>query len=125
MIAQGVALPRAIICANDQTAIGVMAALAQHDIAVPGQVAVTGFDDIPVARHLSPQLTTVKQSIQDLGSTAFEAVYSMINATATTAATATAGDEPRGRDIVLPTRLIRRESCGCGPEPVTSGWRVA
>jgi LacI family transcriptional regulator len=119
MIADGLDLPRAIICANDQTAIGVMAALAQHDIPVPGAVAVTGFDDIPVARHLSPQLTTVKQSIQDLGSTAFETVYSMISAPAA------AGDAPRGRDIVLPTRLMRRESCGCGPEPVTSGWQVA
>jgi LacI family transcriptional regulator len=119
MIAEGSALPRAIVCANDQTAIGVMAALAQHGISVPGQVAVAGFDDIPVARHLSPQLTTVKQSIQDLGVTAFEIVYSMISGTAA------AGQEPRGRDIVLPTRLIRRESCGCGAEPATSGWRVA
>jgi LacI family transcriptional regulator len=72
-------LPRAIVCANDQTAIGVLAALTQHGIGVPGQVAVVGFDDIPVARHLSPQLTSVRQSIQDLGATAFETVYSMIS----------------------------------------------
>jgi LacI family transcriptional regulator len=71
---------------------------------------VAGFDDIPVARHLSPRLTSVRQPIQDLGATAFEAVHAMITATAT------GRPAPRGRDIVLPTRLKRRESCGCGPE---------
>ena len=108
LIASGAALPRAIVCANDQSAMGVLHALAEHGIAVPGDVAVTGFDDIPVARHLHPQLTTVRQSIQDLGATAFETVYAMIR-----------GGDPaaqstRGRDIALPTALMRRQSCGCG-----------
>ena len=108
LIKAGVRLPDAIVCANDQSAIGVLHALAQHGIAVPGDVAVTGFDDIPVARHLRPQLTSVRQSIQDMGATAFETLYAMI------------GREPgqdgdaRGLDIALPTRLVRRESCGCG-----------
>ena len=112
LIAAGTGLPRAIVCANDQSAIGVMHALALHGIAVPGRVAVTGFDDIPVARHLRPQLTSVRQSIQDLGATAFETVYSMIVREPDTGSTA------RGRDIALPTRLVRRESCGCQPEPI-------
>ncbi len=54
-------------------------ALVRHGIEVPGEVAVTGFDDIPVARHLHPQLTTVRQPITDLGATAFETLYSMIS----------------------------------------------
>ena len=107
LIAAGTELPRAIVCANDQSAIGVLHALARHGISVPGEVAVTGFDDIPVARHLRPQLTSVRQSIQDLGATAFETVYAMIGRGSD------AADSPRGRDIALPTRLIRRESCGC------------
>ena len=82
--------------------------LAQHGIAVPGEVAVTGFDDIPVARHLRPQLTSVRQSIQDLGATAFEILYSMIDRGSGADASA------RGRDIALPTVVVRRESCGCG-----------
>ncbi len=106
-------LPRAIACANDQTALGVVYALRQHGLDVPGDVAVTGFDDIPVARHLRPQLTTVRQPIQELGATAFEVLYSMIN---------DAGQAPR--DIVLPTRLIPRESCGCRPDPATPPWQV-
>jgi LacI family transcriptional regulator len=106
-------LPRAIACANDQTALGVVYALMQHGLDVPGDVAVTGFDDIPVARHLRPQLTTVRQPIQELGATAFEVLYSMIN---------DAGHAPR--NIVLPTRLVARESCGCRPDVATPPWLV-
>jgi LacI family transcriptional regulator len=95
-------LPRAIVCANDQTALGVMSALHEHGISVPGQVAVTGFDDIPLARHLRTSLTTVRQPIREMGRTAFEVLYSMIS-----------GERPPGNDIVLATELIRRESCGC------------
>ncbi|MEP7022332.1 MAG: LacI family DNA-binding transcriptional regulator [Actinomycetota bacterium] len=106
-------LPRAIACANDQTALGVLYTLAARGIDVPGQVAVAGFDDIPVARHLRPQLTTVRQPIQDLGATAFEILHSMIS-----------NGEPAGRDLVLPTRLIRRESCGCPSDTVPPTWRT-
>ena len=115
LLAAGVLLPRAIVCANDQSAIGVLHALGQHGIAVPAEVAVTGFDDMPVARHLRPQLTSVRQSIQDLGATAFETVYSMIGRGAD-------GDGgPRGRDIALPTTLVLRQSCGCGPLAAPGG----
>jgi LacI family transcriptional regulator len=100
-------LPRAIVCANDQTALGVIHALARRGIEVPGDVAVTGFDDVSVARHMHPPLTTVRQPIQELGATAFEVLYSRISAV---------GGEP---DVVLPVHLIVRESCGCasGPPP--------
>lgn len=114
LIADGPSLPRAILCANDLSAIGVLHALAQHGIDVPGQVAVTGFDDIPVARHLRPPLTTVRQAIQDLGATAFETLHSMIS-----------NQGSRGRDIVLPTRLVRRESCGCPPGSVLPALQLA
>jgi LacI family transcriptional regulator len=100
-------LPRAIVCANDQTAIGVLYALERHGVRVPDDVAVTGFDDIPVARHLQTQLTTVRQRIRELGATAFEVLYSMINR-----------ETPASRDVVLPTTLICRRSCGCaGGDP--------
>ena len=107
LIAAGVTLPRAIVCANDQSAIGVLHALTQHGIAIPDDIAVTGFDDIPVARHLRPTLTSVRQPIQDLGATAFETLYSMIGG---------ADSAVRGRDIALPTQLVRRNSCGCDPQ---------
>ena len=107
LLASGDSLPQVIACANDQTALGVVYALVRHGIEVPGGVAVTGFDDIPVARHLHPQLTTVRQPITDLGATAFETLYSMII------------DVARAMDdVTLPTRLVRRESCGCPPKPM-------
>lgn len=102
MLDRGRPLPRAIVCANDQTAIGVLYTLAQHGVRVPQDVAVTGYDDIPVARHLHPQLTTVRQSIQRLGASAFDVLYSMI----------TGEGEPEP-EVVLPTSLVVRGSCGC------------
>ena len=113
LLTAGRALPRAIVCANDQTAFGVMSALRKHGLSVPDQVAVTGFDDIPLARHLRTSLTTVRQPIRQLGTTAFDVLYSMLNR-----------ERLAARDIVLPTELIRRESCGC-PAPADRadiGW---
>jgi LacI family transcriptional regulator len=104
LLASGTPLPRVIVCANDMTALGVMYVLRRFGVDVPGQVAVTGFDDIPMARHIHPQLTTVRQPIGELGETAFEVLYTMISR-----------EEPAERDITLPTRLACRESCGCQP----------
>jgi len=113
LLSAGHRLPRAIVCANDQTAFGVMSALRKHGLSVPGQVAVTGFDDIPLARHLRTSLTTVRQPIKEMGTAAFDVLYSMLNR-----------ERLPARDIVLPTELIRRESCGC-PAPADRadiGW---
>jgi LacI family transcriptional regulator len=97
----GKQLPRAILCANDQTALGVIHALGQRGIRVPQDIAITGFDDVPVARHLHPPLTTVRQPMQDLGATAFDVLYSRISG------------GPSQRDVVLSVQLVVRESCGC------------
>ena len=70
LLGAGRKLPRAILCANDQTALGVIHALAQRGIRVPQDVAITGFDDVPVARHLHPPLTTIRQPMFDLAHTA-------------------------------------------------------
>ena len=101
LLEAGRKLPRAIICANDQTALGVIYTLARHRINVPGDVAVTGFDDVPVARHLHPSLTTVRQPMQEMGKTAFDTLYARIS---------TKKNQP---DVVLPVQVIIRESCGC------------
>jgi len=113
LLEEGHELPRAIVCANDLTAAGVMSALRKRGIDVPGRVAVTGFDDVPLARHLRTSLTTVRQPIKQLGSTAFDVLYSMLNR-----------ERLPARDIVLPTELIRRESCGCPPpaDRADIGW---
>lgn len=55
----------AVFAANDNMAIGALSALRARGVAVPAEVAVAGFDDIPLARHL--QLTTVRVRIDELG----------------------------------------------------------
>jgi LacI family transcriptional regulator len=76
---------------------------------VPQDVAITGFDDVPVARHLHPPLTTVRQPMHELGATAFEVLYHRISL---------GGGQ---RDIVLPVQLVVRESCGCTGGAVKDG----
>ena len=102
LLADGGRLPRAIVCANDQTALGVMHALAQRGIRVPEEVAVTGFDDVAVARHLHPTLTTVRQPIREMGETAFDLLHATIM-----------GRSQVEPDVVLPVQLVVRDSCGC------------
>jgi LacI family transcriptional regulator len=95
-------VPRAIVCANDQTAIGVMAALQQAGLSVPGDVAVTGFDGIRLGRHLQPSLTTVVQPMAALGDTAVAMLSDRIG-----------GAQLPRRTVELPVRLELRGSCGC------------
>ncbi len=62
--------PTAIACYNDNMAIGVYAALYEAGLSVPGEVSVTGFDDIAIAPYLLPPLTTLHQFKHTLGSEA-------------------------------------------------------
>ncbi len=57
----------ALFAANDLSAIGAMTALREHDMRVPDEVSVVGFDDIHLASYTSPKLTTVRQPIYDMG----------------------------------------------------------
>lgn len=59
--------PTAIFAANDSMAIGALAALADAGVSVPADVSVAGFDDIPIARYVTPQLTTIGVDIGELG----------------------------------------------------------
>jgi LacI family transcriptional regulator, galactose operon repressor len=95
-------VPRAVVCANDQMAIGAMAALQQAGLSVPGDVAVTGFDGIQLGRHLRPSLTTVVQPMAALGDTAVAMLSDRIG-----------GAELPPRTVELPVRLELRGSCGC------------
>ncbi len=64
--------PTAVFCYNDMTAIGVMRAARDAGVAVPGDLAVVGFDDIPMARYVCPSLTTVHQPMERMGMRASE-----------------------------------------------------
>jgi LacI family transcriptional regulator len=107
-------VPRAVVCANDQTAIGVMTALQHAGLSVPGDVAVTGFDGIRLGRHLRPSLTTVVQPMAALGDTAVGMLTDRIGGGGPSSKTLPPQTLPR-RTVELPVRLELRGSCGCAP----------
>lgn len=90
-------LPDAFVCANDELALGLMGGLREAGIDVPGQVMVTGWDDVMAARYAG--LTTVRQPMRELGATAARLLDELITGSRT---------EPRHE--VLPTELVVRTS---------------
>ncbi len=60
-------LPTAFFCCNDDTAMGVIAAVKSRGMSVPGDFSVVGFDDIPFSSNISPALTTVRQPRKQIG----------------------------------------------------------
>jgi DNA-binding LacI/PurR family transcriptional regulator len=68
----------ALFVANDQMALGVLTALQEAGRAVPGEVSVVGFDDIPESAYLMPPLTTIRQDFDELGARALQLLLQMI-----------------------------------------------
>jgi DNA-binding LacI/PurR family transcriptional regulator len=68
----------AVFCANDQMALGLLRALAEHGRAVPADVSVVGFDDIPESAFFLPPLTTVRQDFGELGRHALQLLVDRI-----------------------------------------------
>jgi LacI family transcriptional regulator len=97
-----------IICANDQVAAVLMRSLEKAGIRVPHDVRVVGFDDVRYAMLLSVPLTTIHQPCREIGEIAFRTMLDRIADPALPA-----------RSIVLPPRLVVRESCGAHLAPVT------
>ncbi len=91
-------LPTAVVCYNDLTAVGVMAAAKQRGLAVPGDLSVVGFDDIQVAELLTPGLTTVRQPKWELGTRSMSLILSILR-----------GEEAE-RSVVLAGELVVRGS---------------
>jgi LacI family transcriptional regulator len=96
------AMPDAIVCANDQMAIGAMRELQAGGVRVPEDIAVVGFDDIFPGILISPSLTTVRQPMRLLGTRACTRLLERI-----------ADPSLPHRVDLLPTELVVRESCGC------------
>ena len=71
--------PTALICFNDKIAVGALAAASARGLRVPGDVSITGFDDIDVSRATTPQLTTVRQPLEEMGRTAVTLLNRLIN----------------------------------------------
>lgn len=94
--------PQAVFAANDAMAIGVQCAFTEAGVRVPEDIALAGFDDIPIARYLAPPLTSVQVSIDTLGARALERLLIAIDLK---------NRHERMREV-LPATLVVRRSCG-------------
>ncbi|PNG29003.1 LacI family transcriptional regulator [Pseudomonas protegens] len=92
--------PSAIFAANDMMGIGVLRAAAERNIRVPSELSVIGFDDILMSRYVYPALTTVGQSILQLGETAAELLLRRI----------AARELPVDQRIVTPNIVLREST---------------
>lgn len=93
-------VPRAVVCSNDQSALGVLDAAAALGLRVPEDVVVTGFDGIDAGRFSSPRLTTVHQPMGELGRAAVRAIVDRLD-----------HREGPPRAVRLPVEVLLRESC--------------
>lgn len=93
--------PDAVFAANDIMAIGLLGALLADGVRVPEDIALAGFDDIPVARYVSPALTTMHVPIAALGSQALDALADALD-----------GADMAADATVMPVQLVVRRSCG-------------
>ena len=62
--------PTAVFCANDIQAIGALSECRDAGVAVPGEISIVGFDDLPIAQYITPKLTTVRVPAQEMGDSA-------------------------------------------------------
>ena len=97
-------VPDAFFCASNQMAFGVLRAARELGIAVPGQLAIVGFTDSPVATLSEPPLTTIRQPIQQLGAVAARMLIDLIESPPDAAC--------QPQEIVLQPQLCIRGSCG-------------
>ena len=84
-------------------AIGAISALHDRGIRIPEEIAIAGFDDIPMAEYVNPPLSSVRVNISELGRLAVERIVHAIKQKNT---------HEKDR-IIVPTNVVARESCGC------------
>ena len=94
----------AVVCSNDLIALGALEELDRRALSVPGQIALTGFDDTEFARYARVPLTTVRQPIEEQ----FQHAVALL-------AAALRGGVYRAEAQTFQTELVRRRSCGCSP----------
>lgn len=100
--------PTAVFCANDLLALGVLQEMTLHGLAVPGDVAIVGYDDIQYAAGAAVPLSSVRQPRVELGRTAARLLFEEIRES----------DGHRHRQIVFEPELIIRDSSAAPPRAV-------
>ena len=92
--------PTAIICANDSMALGAINRLHQADLEVPDDMSIVGFDDIELARQVTPPLTTVSVPVDEIAGCAFDMLKQLID-----------GKPLDNRHVALQAHLVERDTC--------------
>jgi DNA-binding LacI/PurR family transcriptional regulator len=96
----------AAFVASDTVALGAMAAIRKRGLRIPDDIALVGFDDVPLARYASPPLTTIHLPALELSRLAGETLVKLIR-----------GSSIKQKQVILDTHLVIRESCGAGKLP--------
>ncbi|NLU72476.1 LacI family transcriptional regulator [Streptomyces sp. HNM0575] len=106
--------PTAVVSVNDRVAVGVLAALHDEGVPVPGRMSVTGFDDVSFSSFLRPKLTTVAVPTYEIGSTAARLLVDRIPAGRSEGASEEDEGAGESRDgaTMLPTKVVVRDSSG-------------
>ncbi|NDL59095.1 substrate-binding domain-containing protein [Phytoactinopolyspora mesophila] len=99
-------LPDALVCGNDEIAVGAIRELRRHGVAIPEQVMITGFDDIFIASYVEPALTTLRQPREAIATEAVRLLDARLADT----------DLPV-RKLALEPELVVRESTVSSAEP--------
>jgi LacI family transcriptional regulator len=95
--------PSAVVACNDLMAIGAISASQQRQLVVGRDIAISGFDDIPLAAHSHPPLTTVRQPVYSIGRRVCDMLIRLIR-----------GEELAERHVLLQPELVIRQSSGDG-----------
>jgi LacI family transcriptional regulator len=102
--------PTAVFIASDMMATGALHATHEAGLCVPADLAIVGFDDVPMASFVNPPLTTIRQPIYELGTIAVKLLIDQL-----------AEHAQRPTQMRIPTQLIVRQSCGAAtPQPAAS-----
>lgn len=97
-ILQAEDLPEAVFCANDQMAMGFLRAMRERGLTAPGDLAVVGFDDIPLSRYIQPTVSTIGTSRLEWGATAARQLIDFL------------ANETPFQPQRIPTHFLARES---------------
>jgi LacI family transcriptional regulator len=103
--------PDALFTLKNSTTIFVFEALQKLNVAIPGAVALLGYDDFELAATVRPSISVIQQPVEEIGRITAELLFEELHGQSR-------GDRPSKpkspRRVQLETRLIRRASCGCG-----------
>lgn len=109
VLLQQAAYPTAVFIASDPMAIGAYRAIAEAGLTVGKDISIVGFDDIYTAQFLTPSLTTIRVFTEFMGETAVEVLEEKIRSQRTIS-----------KKTLIPTQLIKRESCICYEAAIVS-----